>query len=300
MHIAPGQQRRLVVFPTSIGDEATLAALSSEFMAVVVQRDSSGQVRIYSQHGIYLNRTRKWWFKPTPYSILWNLQTYLPMVKPDTLNELLALAVHVLSPASCGATLVWWLVPPVPVNGATTLDLSQLGLRLDKEHFSAIRNVVSQHDGATFIGPAGEVLSIGTHLATSVEAQRVIPQTRGTRHTSARRYSFDEPRAVVVTVSQDGPVTVFSDGVSIGEVQAYSAEREADGLKGEIPEKAEQIVSRQSEVLCANCGKTMMVEELVIYGWKDTEEAACQVCGVEVAKRRCWRVEARVVKKIDV
>lgn len=32
------------------------------------------------------------------------------------------------------------------------------------------------------------------------------------RHTSGRRYSFDDPTATVIVVSEDGPVTVLRGG----------------------------------------------------------------------------------------
>ncbi len=35
---------------------------------------------------------------------------------------------------------------------------------------------------------------------------------RGTRHTSGRRYSFDDPGATVIVVSEDGPVTAMRAG----------------------------------------------------------------------------------------
>ena len=45
---------------------------------------------------------------------------------------------------------------------------------------------------------------------------RVIGALGGTRHTSARRYSHDDPEAVVIAVSEDGPVTVFRRGDVVG------------------------------------------------------------------------------------
>ncbi len=36
------------------------------------------------------------------------------------------------------------------------------------------------------------------------------------RHTSGRRYSFDDPAATVIVVSEDGPVTVLRGGELLG------------------------------------------------------------------------------------
>ena len=43
-----------------------------------------------------------------------------------------------------------------------------------------------------------------------------IAPFRGTRHTSARRYSADDPGATVIVVSEDGPVTVMRAGHLLG------------------------------------------------------------------------------------
>lgn len=58
----------------------------------------------------------------------------------------------------------------------------------------------------------GVLRQLGVRLVPSKTAERTVDPFRGTRHTSARRYSRDDPLALVVVVSDDGPVTVFRDG----------------------------------------------------------------------------------------
>ncbi|MBI5088504.1 MAG: DNA integrity scanning protein DisA nucleotide-binding domain protein [Actinobacteria bacterium] len=54
-------------------------------------------------------------------------------------------------------------------------------------------------------------------LTFSERADTHIPDDIGvgTRHASARRFSFDEPDTVVFVVSEDGPLTVYSSGEPI-------------------------------------------------------------------------------------
>ena len=47
-------------------------------------------------------------------------------------------------------------------------------------------------------------------------AESEVDGLRGMRHTSGRRYSFDDPTATVIVVSEDGPVTVLRGGDVIG------------------------------------------------------------------------------------
>ena len=41
---------------------------------------------------------------------------------------------------------------------------------------------------------------------------RNVEALGGTRHTSGRRYSYDDPPATVIAVSEDGPVSVLRNG----------------------------------------------------------------------------------------
>jgi DNA integrity scanning protein DisA with diadenylate cyclase activity len=53
---------------------------------------------------------------------------------------------------------------------------------------------------------------LGVRLVPSDVAEQTVDALGGTRHTSARRYSHDDPLATVIAVSDDGPVTVFRNG----------------------------------------------------------------------------------------
>ena len=49
-------------------------------------------------------------------------------------------------------------------------------------------------------------------LVPSHAAEKRVEAFGGTRHRSGRRYSYDDPRATVIAVSEDGPVTVLRTG----------------------------------------------------------------------------------------
>jgi hypothetical protein len=61
-------------------------------------------------------------------------------------------------------------------------------------------------------------------LVPSPEAESDVEGYRGMRHTSARRYSFDDPLATVIVVSEDGPVTVLRNGEILGQTDANVAD----------------------------------------------------------------------------
>jgi len=75
--------------------------------------------------------------------------------------------------------------------------------------FGRCRKALAQVDGASLFDADGTLRAIGVRLIPSTDSEMTIDAFRGTRHTSARRYSADDPGATVIVVSEDGPVTVM-------------------------------------------------------------------------------------------
>jgi hypothetical protein len=71
-------------------------------------------------------------------------------------------------------------------------------------------------DGAAFFDAGGMLLALGARLVPSLEAEDQVDGYGGMRHTAGRRYSYDDPRATIIVVSEDGPVTVLRAGEIIG------------------------------------------------------------------------------------
>ncbi|MBL8678569.1 MAG: DNA integrity scanning protein DisA nucleotide-binding domain protein [Myxococcales bacterium] len=120
----------------------------------------------------------------------------------------------------------------VPYNAGTTLVLcpteelardevkkqsnqSSIGLRIgSRADRRVLANYLAQMDGATILDNELNVVAVGVQLVPSDEAVRnvVADPRHGTRHSSAARYSYDNPALIVVVVSQDGPISVFRSG----------------------------------------------------------------------------------------
>ena len=79
-------------------------------------------------------------------------------------------------------------------------------------HLAPLRHALAQIDGAAVFDADGVLRQLGVRLVPSNAAEETIEPVGGTRHTSARRYSHDDPRATVIAVSDDGPVSVFRGG----------------------------------------------------------------------------------------
>jgi len=76
--------------------------------------------------------------------------------------------------------------------------------------------------------------SVGAQLKYSEASKRLIEARAGTRHTSAQRFSYDFAKGIIFVVSSDGPVTVFSDGMSVTDLEV----RFADETPTKSPEES--------------------------------------------------------------
>ena len=79
-------------------------------------------------------------------------------------------------------------------------------------HLAPLRHALTQVDGAAVFDGEGVLRQLGVRLIPSSAAEAEVDPLGGTRHTSAHRYSHDDPRATVVAVSEDGPVSLLRHG----------------------------------------------------------------------------------------
>ncbi len=203
------------VFDRPAGSERDLVVLAEAFGATLVQRHPSGMVRIAGDFGVYRWNGMFWHHEP-------RIATWIdsvPMGADDdriVIAKLLAFAIHDLGAINIGATLIYRagsdqrgsyearLPKPPPLKVRRPADLAPL------------RHVLGQVDGAALFDEHGTLTEIGVRLAPSLEAEADVDGFRGMRHTSALRYSFDDPEATVIVVSEEGPVTLLRGGRKVG------------------------------------------------------------------------------------
>lgn len=204
----------LAVFDRGAGSERDLVVLADASGAMVVQRDVDGVVRVVGSFGVARWDGSAWHVEPPFGSWLQRAGCGLGETRFRVLERLLRFAVHDLGANGIGALLI--------LGGTTELAFEQrLGspppLRIDRPvDLGPLRHVLSQLDGAAVFDRRGVLHRLGVRLIPSGHAERTIEPTGGTRHTSGRRYSYDDPDAIVVAVSESGPVTVFRNGNIIG------------------------------------------------------------------------------------
>ena len=227
---------------------------------------------------------------------------FMPSQLYSTVLPLLRLTYYFLSSRNIGTTLVWRVREPEErtIEGLSNrgLDVRELGLSTNGEsEYSVIEHLLKYRDGAAIIGPTGNVESVGTHLIYGDDAAEKIQSDKGTRHTSAKRFSFEHDETVVFVVSQDGPVSIYSDGYKVTEMATNLGSRVSSGLKKLVPDKAGDVDNHSIDRACLNCGRCIRIQEVVVIGWKSHESINCPCCqSPNLYSSMCWSLSAWPIK----
>ncbi len=206
----------LVVFDRAAGSERDLVVLAAASGATVVQRHPNNEVRLVGTFGVARWDGLGWHVEPPVES--WIEWATCGLDETDTLSlrHLISFAVHDLGAKGVGSLLIFR--PGADVSHARERRMSPpppLRIHLPTD-LAPLRHVLTQTDGAALFDETGTLRALGVRLIPTPEAEQSIATAGGTRHISAQRYSHVDPGAVVIAVSEDGPVTVFRAGEIIG------------------------------------------------------------------------------------
>jgi hypothetical protein len=206
----------LVVFDRSVGSERDLTILAEATGGSVVQRHPNGTVRAAGRFGVLRNVGIDWHLEP-PVS-QW-LDVDACSTDPAAcvlLRHLLRFAVHDVAARQVGAIFV--ISPEGRLAAGAERRLgAPPEFRIDRpSDLAPLYHVLGQVDGAAVFDEGGTLRELGVRLVPSLEAESVVDPYRGTRHTSALRYSHDDPSATLIVVSEDGPVSVLRAGRRLG------------------------------------------------------------------------------------
>jgi hypothetical protein len=205
-----------LVFDRPSGSERDLVVLAEVFDATIVQRHPSGSVRVVGSFGVLRWNDYRWHHEPPVASWIDALAACEAHGDPEVLEAMLAFAVHDLGSLGIGALLIYRPGgPPAPpveerLPAPPPLRITQ------PPHLAPLRHALAQVDGAAVFDAAGVLRRLGVRLVPSGEAEASVEAFKGTRHTSGRRYSYDDPYATVIAVSEDGPVSVLRHGEVVG------------------------------------------------------------------------------------
>ncbi|MDO3401372.1 DNA integrity scanning protein DisA nucleotide-binding domain protein [Mycolicibacterium neoaurum] len=266
-------------------DELALLELSRALSGVCIQRLGSGRIQVLTTEIVCVNDNFDWRWLTTASEILPKLIATLEppsdMLEDITvhLGELLDLCVHLLSPRGIGATVVWRI--SAGPSGAWSNQPTTPPVRLnffDKRDRSAIVALLATVDGACVVARDGALMSYWAMLDPSTTAKELVTEQGGTRHTSAKRYSYDEPGSLVVVVSADGPVSVFSDGARLVRLADAAKDRGREWMTRLALDDAAQIAIQAHRIACQRCDKQIHIDIDTHPAATDTVSVSCPVC----------------------
>jgi hypothetical protein len=205
-----------MVFDRPTGSERDLVVLADVFDATIVQRHPAGAVRIVGAFGVLRWDGLHWHHEPPLRSWIDAVTACAERGDPEVLAATLKFAIHDLGSMRIGALLIYRPdAEPGPTLEQRLPTPPPLQIR-KATHLAPLRHALAQVDGAAVFDAEGVLRELGARLVPSAEAEETVEPFGGTRHTSGRRYSRDDPRATVIAVSDDGPVSVFRNGEVLG------------------------------------------------------------------------------------
>lgn len=211
-----------LVFDRPTGSERDLMVLASELDATVVQRHPVGTVRVVGRFGVLRWEGLRWHHEPPVSRWIDTVTACSVHGDAEVLEAMVEFAVHDLGSMGIGSLLVYRPdVGPGPVVEQRLPTPPPLRIRR-ASHLAPLRHALAQVDGAAVFDSDGVLRHLGVRLIPSKAAEAAVDAFGGTRHTSGRRYSYDDPLATVIAVSDDGPVSVLRNGEVLA--RSYSEE----------------------------------------------------------------------------
>jgi hypothetical protein len=197
---------------------------------MVVQRNSSGEVRLLSCSGILSISQGQWRRRDYQYSLkLEEFCTASEKIDADkkiklekVYRSMARLAVHILGAQKIGATLIVENDPGELsrsderiIESERSLDVSKVALEITKKtDQTIIAHLLAHNDGAAIFSSDGLLLSVKNWLTAKPSLEDSIQNPGGTRQLSAMCASR-HMTLPVITVSSDGPVRAFFQGVLV-------------------------------------------------------------------------------------
>lgn len=258
-----------------------------------------GKTKIFADGSIYIHENRKWYVKHRIDDKINRILELTDFKYPDIMKKLIEFAYYKLSPRKIGSTLVYLLsLNPEKINELDPpLKFKEYKINFNKKnHNYLVKNFLRQIDGATLILPNGDIWGTGVHLQYSKKSKEIIAEEGGTRHTSAKRFSFDYSNSIVIVTSEDGPVTIYSDGIRIPLAMEKS---EFDILLPKMKRGIadEGAVIKSDTATCKNCGKVYRIEIVKTSILDRAKVLHCKICNEELYRVRAKYVEYKIIKK---
>jgi DNA integrity scanning protein DisA with diadenylate cyclase activity len=231
--IVKGAEPRLLLLHEAMDTDQDYASHAVWVDGVIVCNDGRGVVRIVTDSSVTLVEGRRWIAKDLVYEAAEDIVQVVPAANIAVVRRLLEIAHHRISPRRIGATLLYALTDnacaPKLRNEGIALAALELSV-LNEAEEPMLLHQARYRDGALLVGRDGRLLAVNVIMRPTRNSEQAVAATKGTRHTSAARHTYDCPDMLAFVVSTDGPVTVFSDGQRIADLKARGARKTSETI----------------------------------------------------------------------
>ena len=231
--IVKGEPPQLLLLYERMDTDQDYASHAVWVDGVIICNDGNGTVRIVTDSSVTMVEGRRWIAKDLVYEAADDIVQVVPAADSEVVRRLLELSHHRISPNKFGATLLYLLTDqPLTLRrrdegiDVTTLNLSVL----EPADEPLLLHQARYRDGALLIGRDGRLLAVNVILRPTRASEQAVAVTKGTRHTSAARHTYDCPDMLAFVVSTDGPVTVFCDGQRIADLKRATFKKTAETI----------------------------------------------------------------------
>lgn len=286
---------KTVIFENELSQRDLLTFVNDEKNVIIIKTEKD--IRIYFKGCISILEGRIWKYTPTVNSVLNQIRSIDASINITHLEKLIFFAYFELSLNKIGATIVYfnktrfyskWF----DKSKARNIDLNKIPEQ------EILKNYLNFNDGAIIIDQFLKVRFSNIFLQYKPSTLKNVKKYSGTRHTSAVCFSYEKPKLYVITVSDDGPVSIFHAGKKIEELsfisfnQKLSKNRDFAEWVGKIAEERGEISDTYEEqVSCPKCNRKYILTITKLTGWNDHEEFDCPHCKIVISSHSCFSID---------
>jgi hypothetical protein len=282
----------MVRFPVTQSLEMQMLRRFPARGGLMINRNENGQCRFYQGDAMIIHDRRNWIRKTDVKNTVTTVASCVPGLDKKTFQLLLEFANYLVSPVDGAGGILIWNYQSQHGDESN----SGLGNRfslLNESHLNPILNLVVNSDGAIRISRNGELIESEIHIRYSSKSARVIQDFKGTRHTSSIRHSYDHSEVIVITISEDGPVSVFINGANITALNLESLHQMTRKARFAHPKEKEKISSIEIRHHCLNCERNSIIEGVKFEGKNNVFSIKCPTCGIAIAPLSAFRLQIK-------
>lgn len=292
-HIDTNGNSECIIFDKKLS-HVNLALMSKSNNTIIVRKTET-EIFIYYKATIYIIEDRKWSYRQNLELFSKKLKYILPSLDDEIFSKILDYAIYELSLNKIGTTIVYNTTKRFPLKDITRKEKCNLSIT-DVKDQKLIKNYLSYHDGAILLKMNGKVIYVNAFL-NSKPSKNIKYKSSGTRHTSACNFSYRNRNTVIVTVSEDGPISVFFRGNELSNITITTNYAFSYNLEsyGQMAKDIDEVVNYGYEtVTCPKCKTKYDIQYMTMTGNNDSEELYCEICGEQYYNMHCFILEGKI------